>query len=225
MLTWLRDAAGMRVPRVVAPLFDSMTWRLPETEGPAAALTFDDGPTGATPELLDALAASDARATFFLLGENVERRPDMAAAVVAAGHEVANHSWSHVNAWRTPTRATVREFARTDVLLTEVAGRPVRWVRPPYGKFTYPLIHWARRRGQRVALWDTMPCDYSPRASVQRVVRGLSMTRPGSIVCLHDNARSAAVTPAALREVLPRLRDEGYRFPTLSEAFAGETGD
>lgn len=217
MLTALRDAAGTRVPRLAAPLFDSMTWRLSASAGGAAALTFDDGPTEHTGRLLEVLARHEARATFFVLGENVERYPRQAAAIAAAGHELGNHSWSHPNAWRTPTPAVIRQFRRADAVIAEAAGRPVRWVRPPYGKFTYPLIHWARRRGQRVVLWDTMPCDYSPRASVARVTAGLMWTRPRSIVCLHDNPRSAAVTPAALSDALPRLA--GLRFVTLSEAF------
>ena len=215
MLTALRDAAGTRVPRLVAPLFDSMLWRLPKGRAGEVALTFDDGPTGDTGRLLDALADHDARATFFLIGENAARLPGEVRRILDAGHEVGNHSWSHINGWRESVPTLVREYRRTDAVLSDLAGRPVRWVRPPFGKFTYPLIYWGRRRGQRVVLWDTMPCDYSPRASVARVTRTLAAARDRSVVCLHDNARSAAVTPAALREALPRLAGRGLRFAPL----------
>ena len=221
MRTLLRDAAGTWLPRAIHPLFDSMLWRLPAAEGAKRlALTFDDGPTDTTVLLLDALG--DVPATFFLIGQNAKRRPDLVRELIDRGHEIGNHSWSHINGWRESVPTLVREYRRTDGLLRELTGRPVRWVRPPFGKFTYPLIHWARRRGQRVVLWDTMPADYSPRATVPRVVRTLRSARDRSIICMHDNERSASITPQVLRETLPRLIDAGWTFVPLSDS--GLTG-
>lgn len=220
MHAWLRGAAGTYGPRLISPLLDSMTWRLPPAAGRAVALTFDDGPTPHTGRLLEVLARFDVRATFFLLGRGVERHPREAAAIVNAGHEIANHSWSHLSGWRADMATLVREYRRTDAALQDLTGQPVRWVRPPYGTFTFPLIHWARRRGQRVAMWDTMPCDYSPHSRAAAVAAGIMKARPRSIVCLHDNAHSASVTPEALWLALPRLRDRGDRFVTLSGGIA-----
>lgn len=213
----------MYVPRVVAPVFDSMQWRLPNEAASensrVATLTFDDGPTpGGTEELLAVLDEFHVPATHFVVGQQAERHPDLVQLMVDAGHAVGNHSWSHKDAWTESVPTTIREFRRTDELLRSLTQKAVRWVRPPFGKFTYPLIHWAKRRSQRVVLWDTMPPDYSERADVAYVGRTLSRLRSRSIVCLHDNAHSRRFTPAALRETLPKLLDAGWSFvPLMSD--------
>lgn len=224
MLKLVRDVGGTYVPRLIAPAFDSMQWRLPkpaagQASSRVAALTFDDGPTPeGTPRLLDVLAEFNVPATHFVLGEQAERHPELIKSMLNAGHEVGNHSWSHIDCWKAAMPALVREFRRTDRLLADLTGQPVRFVRPPFGKFTYPLIHWARRRSQRVVLWDTMPPDYSERADVAYIGRVLGRLRERSIVCLHDNDHSRQFTPAALRETLPRLLDQGWKFVRLETA-------
>ena len=225
MKTLLRDVGGTYVPRIIAPLFDSMQWRLPpsiaEGDPPTkvASITFDDGPTASgTRALLDVLSEFGVRATHFVIGENAEKHPELVAEIVDGGHELGNHSWSHSDAWQASMATTIREFQRTDALLASIAESSIRWVRPPFGKFTYPLIHWARRRKKRVVMWDTMPPDYSRRADTAYVSRVLSRLRRRSIVCLHDNDHSRKFTPAALRETLPRLIDDGWSFVPLASS-------
>lgn len=189
-----------------------------------AALTFDDGPTDrGTPELLEVLAKFRVPATFFLLGQQAVQYPERVSEVVQAGHVAGNHSWSHLNCWRSPAEQITREFDRAALLLEELTQQPLRWMRPPYGKVTPTALRWSRLRRQQMLLWDVMPPDFEAGVSVERLKRVLNRRlQGGSIVCLHDNAKSAPVTPRLLRETLPRLLEDGWRFVTLQSDYEPE---
>src|SRR5690606_33031144 len=118
---------GTHVPRLARPLFSDLLWRVPTTER-VLFLTFDDGPSVHTPRLLETLAQYEAPALFFLLGKNVQQFPEMTCPMIEAGHTLGNHSFSHPDAWRSPWSEVRDELERTDVLLAEKQGRPVRWL-------------------------------------------------------------------------------------------------
>jgi peptidoglycan/xylan/chitin deacetylase (PgdA/CDA1 family) len=184
-----------------------------------AALTFDDGPTDdGTPALLDALAKWNVSATFFLIGENVHARPQQARAIQAAGHAIGNHYRRHINSLKAPRRELIREMTEGSRILEDVLGLTPKWLRPPYGALSHFVVKWSRVHRQQLVLWNDFPPDYLPWAGVPALDRVLtSRLQPGSIVCLHDNELSISQTPALMREALPRLLDEGWRFVTLPE--------
>lgn len=193
------------------------------------ALTFDDGPSGGTPELLDYLREQGVRATFFVCGVNVRRRPETARAAVAGGHELANHTWSHRRlcprpGWRINLlrpAAVFDEIGRAQAELFTATGVWPRLVRAPYG-----LRWWGMRRAQRRfgllhVLWTTIGHDWEWDAE-QVAAHVLRTARPGGIVCLHDgrDTRGDAditVTLAAVRRIVPELKRLGYSFETVSE--------
>ena len=203
-------------PRLVAPLFPDCLWRTAERDR-VAYLTFDDGPRAeSTDRLLEVLAHFDARATFFLLGAQAERHPGRVRALHAAGHTVGNHSYTHPDAWRTPSPTVLGELARTTALLEDQLQTPVRWMRPPYGRFTGAMRSWCREHGQRLTMWDVMPGDFLAGTTVAALERRLlASLRPGSVVVLHDNPAVRHVTPAALERVLRTLSQDGWRFAAL----------
>jgi len=211
----LREWSGTVVPRCVSWMFDSALWSLPgDSVRPRIALTFDDGPEpGVTERLLAVLARHRVPATFFMLGRNVRRHPELVRRVADAGHVIGNHSDKHIDGWRVRTPDLLADFDRGADALAGILGHPPYWMRPPYGHFTLPLIAWCRRQRQRMVMWDVAPPDYregvSPRAVRQALDEWL---RPGSIVLLHDNAAAGAVTPTLLDDYLPRLRDAGWDF-------------
>lgn len=154
----------------------------------AVSLTFDDGPHPAhTPALLDRLAAHRIRATFFVLGRNAEKYPELVRRMAAEGHDVGHHSFTHGDPEATSARDLVGESRRTARMLGELLGRPPRLFRPPHGKITAgkALGLWAT--GQTIVLWNQDPKDFSCGST--EALRGWFAGRRfngGDVVLLHD---------------------------------------
>ncbi len=190
------------------------------------ALTFDDGPSEDTERILEVLAAHDLRGTFFMVGRNVERFPQMARRVVAEGHEIGNHSYSHpIFLYRTP-RETRRQLERAQVVIAETAGVRPRWARPPCGVRTPAYFRAAQSLGLRTVQWDVAGFDWKRRTGeriAQDVVRG---ARPGSIILLHDGdsdgKQDRSETVAALPLIIDGLRARGLRIAPLSQLLEEE---
>ncbi|MDA1017094.1 MAG: polysaccharide deacetylase family protein [Planctomycetota bacterium] len=215
----MRAFLGTYFARAMCRLAPHPIGRLPKsTKERVLHLSFDDGPTDdGTPLLLEVLARHDVPATFFLIGNNASTHPRRVREILQAGHALGNHSWSHVDAWSTPLRQTIREFSRCQQTLEELSSNPVRWVRPPYGHITRPVVRWCKRHQRQMVLWDTMPPDFADGMTPTDIVRSFRRRmRTRSIVCLHDNPRSKSVTPAALSQLIPQLIDEGWTFADLS---------
>ena len=187
------------------------------------ALTFDDGPNDPhTLRLLDVLAQHQAKATFFLIGAYVRRRPDIVRAIAAAGHEIGNHTFSHPNLiFRSPAQ-TLREIEDCDRAIEDAAGRPTRLFRPPHGGRTPGVLRAVRHAGKLPILWSVAGWDWRPHtaeeisATVRRQVRG------GDVVLLHDGShlqmgadRGASVAAAGL--LLRHYGELGWKFLTVGE--------
>ncbi len=196
--------------------FPDLLWRV-EAQSRTAYLTFDDGPTTEmTRTLLDLLATYEARATHFLLGSHARQHPDLVRAIVEAGHQIGNHTFTHPDPWRVSSDSLRREVKRTTSVLEDLAGRPVRALRPPYGHPTGALRRWCAEHRQRMVMWDVMPGDYLQTATARRVSRFiLRHIRPGSVIVLHDNPTCEEVTPQALRTILETLPPRGWSFDAL----------
>lgn len=190
------------------------------------ALTFDDGPDPVnTPKVLDLLRAAGIRGTFFVVGERAARAPELIREMVAAGHEVENHTWSHANLWFCGPRLTVREISRTQELLATLTGRQPRFFRPPWGMVNLAVFPTLGRLGLRCVLWSNQPEGLRPVAPgemASRVIRGASA---GAIVDLHD-AQGVHGAPGRLLEALPRILEgldaAGYRCVSLAELLSGK---
>jgi peptidoglycan/xylan/chitin deacetylase (PgdA/CDA1 family) len=200
--------------------------RGPLTDPPRVALTFDDGPGDWTTELLDVLAAADARATLFVLGEAVEGRADVVRRAVADGHELGNHTWSHRAAWRLSDTELHDELARTSSLLRDVAGVEPSFARPPYGRDYRRFARLAAALGMRTALWSIDPRDWAQPPAERIVWWVLRELHAGAVVDLHDGFRRGSTrttsqpTVEAVRALLPELATRGYACVTLSELIA-----
>jgi peptidoglycan/xylan/chitin deacetylase (PgdA/CDA1 family) len=181
---WSTPAAAPFVPALARAL--GIATRLATEQG--VALTFDDGPhLSGTPAVLEELDRLGAKATFFLVGEQVERRPSLAAEIVAAGHEVAPHGYRHRLHLRRSPRALARDLDRAADVIADATGRAPVWFRPPYGVFSPASLDLVRRRGWRPLLWSRWGCDWrareTPASIARRVTADLS---GGDVVLLHD---------------------------------------
>lgn len=191
-----------------------------QTDEPVVALTFDDGPDPATTERFIA-ALGDSRATFFVLGMNVRRWPDLARAMAEAGHELGSHGDSHRTMTRVPPRGTLRELRQAQRTIVESTGVTPRFYRPPYGRFN--LASWLEtaRLGMRRTLWTAGARDWEAEATPELIAeRILSAATPGAILLLHDSDGDPGApehTLAALPAILAGFRERGLRSVTLSE--------
>jgi peptidoglycan-N-acetylglucosamine deacetylase len=180
------------------------------------ALTFDDGPHPlGTPAVLERLAPAEAHATFFLVGEQVERWPALAAEVAAAGHEIGLHGHTHRSHLRLPPREVAEDLRRGAAALHAATGREPRLHRPPFGLYSLASLHLARRFGLEPVLWSRDGRDWSRRATPASIAARLGAgVGPGDVLLLHDADHYAASgswrrTAAALPQILDALAADG----------------
>lgn len=174
------------------------------------ALTFDDGPRQSTTErLLDGLKERGAKATFFLIGEQIESNAALVTRMAEEGHQIGNHTWSHQRLDGAHPDEAAQEVERTEAALEALLGGGEYWLRPPYGQvseeaeFSVPLVK-----------WSVDPRDWESRDTGKVAQAILSHVEPGSIILLHDIYPTSV--DAALR-VVDRLQAEGYWFVTVEE--------
>jgi len=183
---------------------------------PMVALTFDDGPDPEyTPRILDALAAAGANATFFMVGRQVEAAPAVARAIVAAGHDVGNHTYAHRHLWTLSPSASVAEVDRGAAAVAHATGVAPRYFRPPWGAFNWPAYVRAGQIGETRVLWSVRPEGLFVSAPAPRMAAlVVERAHPGAIVNLHDRGGHAATpreTCAALPEMIAGLHSRGFQ--------------
>jgi peptidoglycan/xylan/chitin deacetylase (PgdA/CDA1 family) len=192
-----------------------------ETTEKLVALTFDDGPTEqGVDTLLPLLDRYRAKGTFFLIGERV--RTPLVRRIVAAGHEIGNHSFNHHRMVFRSASFYDEEIRRTDAALTAAGAPRPTLFRPPFGKKLIGLPLAVRRSGKRLVMWDSGdPPDRDPKIYAEKV---LGQVRPGSIVLIHPMYSSNATERAALPLILNGLARRGFRMVTVSELLSHESG-
>ncbi|MGH9297404.1 MAG: polysaccharide deacetylase family protein [Acidimicrobiales bacterium] len=191
-------------------------WRGPDTGRPEVSLTFDDGPDpSTTPKVLDFLDEASMRGTFFCLGGQVERHPDLTAEIKRRGHEVAVHGFAHQRHLVRSAPQLVGDLQRALDVIEPIAGRP-RHFRPPYGQVSGGSILAAHRCGLDMVLWSAWGREWADRSAdsvAERVIRRLEK---GTIVLLHDSDRTSPVGTAAigfeaLRQIVDHLDERNMK--------------
>ncbi|MBW3557594.1 MAG: polysaccharide deacetylase family protein [Actinobacteria bacterium] len=182
---------------------------------PVVALTFDDGPDPVTtPQILDILASRGAKATFFVVGAQAARYPDLVRRIAREGHVVAGHTWSHARLTGMSEATFVREVDSTNRMIESLTNVAVRCVRPPQGVSDTAVVARLAGRGLTTMQWSIDPQDWRTPGVGAIVERVLAGARPGDVVVLHDR-RGASQTPAALPAILDGLAQRGYRTVTI----------
>jgi peptidoglycan/xylan/chitin deacetylase (PgdA/CDA1 family) len=202
----------VKTPKFIQNLFPNFTWRIP-TQEKVLYLTFDDGPIPeVTPWVLDQLDRYNARATFFCVGENIRKHPDVFIRTVESGHAMGNHTFNHLNGWKTenlPYFLNVRRSARlvnSDLF------------RPPYGRLMPRQAEFLQRH-YHIVMWDVLSGDFDPAVSREQCLKNvLDNARRGSIVVFHDSLKAWDKLQFVLPAVLKHFSEKGYRFDKLDEA-------
>ncbi|MDE7378881.1 MAG: polysaccharide deacetylase family protein [Paraprevotella sp.] len=187
-------------------IYPKALWRMDRREK-VVYITFDDGPIPeATPFVLDTLDRFGIKATFFMVGDNVRKHPDIYRMVVERGHRIGNHTFNHIGGFRYLTTNYLANTDKANELLQ------TNLFRPPHGWMRW-LQYNVLARHYRIVMWDVVTRDYSKRITAEQVVENVKRyVRNGSIITFHDSLKSIEKLKTALPESLQWLREQGYEF-------------
>lgn len=203
----------VKTPSVIRQLYKHVTWKLPNDRS-AVYLTFDDGPIPSiTEKTLDILKEYDVKATFFCVGENVERHPTIFNRIITEKHHVGNHSYNHLNGWKTNNETYFQNIEKCQSLIK------TNLLRPPYGKIKREQITQLKATYQLI-MWDVLSGDFDPKTSVEKIVSNcVESTESGSIIVMHDNIKCGEKMLEALPQIIQQLKAKGFVFEVIPYVF------
>ena len=196
-------------------LFGGLTYQA-ETEEKIIALTFDDGPTKNVDQLLPLLDEYNAKSTFFLIGNEIEKHPEEAKKLVEAGHQIGNHTYSHKRMVLKSPSFIEEEIEKTDELIRSIGYQGEIDFRPPYGKKFVGLPYYLNKTNRETIMWSLDPETYYRNVD-EKINYVMENIQPGSIILLHPMYDQTGGTLQVVETILKELTKEGYRFVTVDE--------
>ncbi|HLG34143.1 MAG TPA: polysaccharide deacetylase family protein [Bacteroidia bacterium] len=205
----------MVLQRLLSSVFPDLIFRI-NTSEKVLYLTFDDGPTEITPWVLEELKKFNAVATFFCIGSNVEKYPELYSEIISQSHSVGNHTMHHLNGWKTKTEKYIEDVDRCNSLLDHFQFS-TNYFRPPYGRIT-PSQYSSLKKNYRIAMWDVLSKDYDEKVSEEKCLeRVITKSKPGSIVVFHDSIKAEKNLRYVLPRVLEYFSEIHFSFETLEQ--------
>ena len=179
-------------------------------------LTFDDGPSPEiTSFVLDELKKFNAKATFFCIGDKMERYPEILKEVIGQGHVIGNHTYHHVDAWKISREEYLQEIIKTEAVI-KLYTQTKKIFRPPYGHITPLRLHLIKKQGFKVILWTSIAGDFKRDINTEKVIKKLSsQTKTGDILVFHDSEKAGDNLKKILPELLINLNEKGFKLETL----------
>lgn len=214
----------IKIPKFVKKLFPNYVWDL-ATSQKVIYLTFDDGPTPyITNWTLDVLKAYHAKATFFCIGNNIEKHPDIFVKVLNNGHAIGNHTLNHVKGWSTSLELYLNEVAITQDLIdkaifntTKHTSQGSNLFRPPFGKIKNRQGKALLKLGYKIVMWDILTFDWKTNITKEACLKNaIYKTTNGSIVVFHDSVKASKNMQYVLPKMLEHFSKKGYVFKSLS---------
>ncbi|ACA41283.1 polysaccharide deacetylase family protein [Lysinibacillus sphaericus] len=196
-------------------LFGNLTSHV-ETNNKVVALTFDDGPTKNSDAILSLLDEYQVKATFFLIGKDIEDQPEEARKIAEAGHQIGNHTYSHKRMVLKSPSFIKHEIEKTDDLIADIGYTKSILVRPPYGKKLIGLPYYLNKHQRETITWNLEPDTFFTQAD-EKVRYVKENIQPGSIILMHPMYDATDNELQAIKEILQTLKDEGYTFVTIDE--------
>ncbi len=212
----------VKAPRILQWFYPKRIWAFSSSEK-KVYLTFDDGPhPEITPWILDVLKTHNAKATFFCIGNNVEKHPEVFRRIIEEGHTVGNHTYHHLNGWKTATEPYVNDVRNAQQSfekhgeIDEPSKVKSNLFRPPYGKMTHRQANLLRELGYSIVMWHLISYDFDHSLSEEKCLKNvLNNFRDGSIVIFHDSLKAEKNLRYAIPRVLEHMRVEGYTLARL----------
>ena len=212
----------VKTPRIVQRFFHNYSWRI-KTSKKEIYLTFDDGPVpDFTPWVLKTLDEFGAKATFFCVGENIQKHPGIYEDILEAGHAVGNHTFNHLVGWKTPTQKYVKNILKAEAYIHGGSAKGAsqkgpKLFRPPHGRIRPVQARILRKKGYRIVMWDVLSGDFDQRLSKEECLEmTLKSIQNGSIVVFHDSDKSFRNLDYVLPRILKHFKEKGYTFKSLN---------
>ena len=209
-----------RIPQIIKWIYPQRIWEGPKDEK-ILYLTFDDGPVpGVTPWVLEQLKVFNAKASFFCIGDNVEKHPEIFRQIIQEGHAVGNHTHNHLNGWKTSVEAYLQNSRKAqeviDQNLPQGKGIENPLFRPPYGKIRNVQAKKLQQEGFRIVMWSIVSLDYDRQIPPEKCLHNiLKNAGPGSIIVFHDSLKAENNLRRVLPQVLEHYKNKGYSFKAL----------
>jgi peptidoglycan/xylan/chitin deacetylase (PgdA/CDA1 family) len=208
----------IKVPKIIKLLFFNQVWNIPNTEN-TIYLTFDDGPTPEiTERVLEILDNHHIKATFFCIGDNVRKHPEIVQKILSKQHSVGNHTYSHLKGWKTPTKTYISNSEACEIKLNSLFKiRNSKLFRPPFGKITPWQSFKLRKLGYKIIMWDVLSKDYDTSISAEKcyenVIKNVSS---GSIIVFHDSNKAKENVLNSLEKTIETLKNKGFNFEKIA---------
>lgn len=200
-----------KTPQIIKRLFSNQVWDIPNTEN-KIYLTFDDGPTPEITEwVLSVLKENNIKATFFCIGNNIEKHPEIFHKVISEGHCVGNHTFDHKNGWKTTTVDYIEniELCEKQILKSKI-------FRPPYGKIKSSQSKKLRKQGYKIIMWDILSADFDQTISKEKCLENATQkVTSGSIIVFHDSVKAFANLEYTLPKTIQILKEKGFVFDVI----------
>lgn len=203
------NSSGVKPPRLARVAFPRLIWKIPNKDN-KIYLTFDDGPIPHITEwVLDTLDTYQVKATFFCVGENVKKHPQVYAKVLERGHSIGNHTFNHLNSWKTNNATFINNISESSILIN------TKLFRPPYGKIRHSLTYILKKKF-KIIMWDVLAKDYDNTITPQECLNNvLTHTSSGSIIVFHDSIKAFTNLQYALPRAIEHLLNKGYVFDVI----------
>ena len=198
-----------KTPKIFQAIFPSLVWENVTTEK-KVWLTFDDGPTAeVTPFVLNTLKKNNVKATFFCLGKQIEKHPEILQRIKAEGHTIGNHSFSHINGFTTFTKEYLKDIEKCENIIPET-----KLFRPPFGNI-YPWQISKLKKDFKIIMWDVIAWDFDKNTSKEKCfLNVVTNVENGSIILLHDNKKAQENLKYALPKIIATLKERAFTFST-----------
>ena len=197
---------------------NTTVYRCVKTDEKKIALTFDDGPHPLyTPEILEILKKNNVKATFFVVGENADLYPDILRQTAEEGHEIGDHTFSHLQANKTSSQKLSEDMKKSRECILKICEYNVRLFRPPGGAVNRRLTDITEKMDYKVVLWNIDTKDWTHKSADKICENVLTNVKGGSIILFHDYIYEKSSTAEALINLIPKLKEMGYTFVTVSD--------
>lgn len=206
-----------KTPKTVKNLLRNFVWEIPNSNN-IVYLTFDDGPiTEVTEWVLDILKKEEIKATFFCIGDNIRKNPTIYQRILNEGHQTGNHTFNHLNGWKTKTIEYIENFKLCETEQLKLNAEHSLLFRPPYGKMTLSQSKKIQELGYKIVMWDVLSFDFKPTITAEKCKENvLNNTSAGSIIVFHDSLKAEKTLKKVLPEVIQGLKNRGFQFDALS---------
>ena len=201
----------------IKKIFNNLVWDIPNSDK-RIYLTFDDGPIpNVTEWVLEILKSEDIKATFFCIGDNIQKHSEVYKRILAEGHQTGNHTFNHLNGWNTETNHYIENFKLCETEHSKLNTKHSFLFRPPYGKIKPSQSKTIRQFGYKIIMWDVLSYDFDSTVSEEKCLENvISNTEQGSIIVFHDSVKAEKNLKYALPKAIQVLKDKGFIFDVIS---------